>query len=251
MSFDLGSKYYDLMIDWQARLKREIPFYKTLFTRYRVKSILDCACATGRHAIEFAIQGYSVVGSDLNFDMLDLALQNAKKAKLELDFVYADFRKLTQYIPCPFDAVICVGNSLVQLKNEKEALSTLRQMRRVLNPKGILIIQILNFNRMRTQHISVLPLRSAKVAGKELLFLRVYQFPDKQHAQIQAIILTKQQKHWEMNRHTTEMLAITKPKFQQLLTAAGFHKCYFYGDFKFSPFNEHTSPDLIIVAQNK
>ncbi|MFB3894918.1 MAG: class I SAM-dependent methyltransferase [bacterium] len=249
MSFELGSKQYDAMIDWDARLKRELPFYKTLFARYTVQSVLDCACATGRHAIEFAKQGYSVVGSDISFEMLEQAQQNAKKSKFDLDFVQADFRKLTEYIPCQFDAIICTGNSIVQLPHEKDLGSTLRQMRKVLNPKGILIIQILNFKKLMMQDIAMLPLRTVKDGKKEFLYLRIYQFPNKKSAQLQVITLTKQQQHWSMHPHTTPMLAVAKPKFQQLLRAAGFHKCYFYGDFKFSPFSEHTSSDLIIVAQ--
>jgi glycine/sarcosine N-methyltransferase len=249
MSFELEAKYYDSMIDWTARMKREIPFYKTLFARYQVNSVLDCACASGRHAIAFAKQGFSVVGSDISLPMLELAQKNAKQAKLDLDFVYADFRKLTKYIPCQFDAVICVGNSLVQLKQEKEILATFREMWNVLNPNGILIIQILNFKKLMQQDIASMPLRTARVDGKEALFLRLYRFPSKQQAQLQVITLAKQQGKWEMNQHMTDMLNLTKPQLQKLLRSAGFRNFHYYGDFKFSPFIEQTSPDLIVVAQ--
>jgi glycine/sarcosine N-methyltransferase len=249
MSFELEAKYYDLMIDWTTRLKREMPFYKTLFARYQVNSVLDCACASGRHAIAFAKLGFAVVGSDISLPMLELAQRNAKQAKLDLDFVYADFKKLSKYIPCQFDAVICVGNSLVQLKDEKEVLTTIREMRNVLNPKGILIIQILNFKKMMKQNISAMPLRTAKVDGKEILYLRLYQFPNKRQAQVEVITLAKQQGVWEMNQYTTAMIALIKPQLQKLLRSTGFRNLHFYGDFKFAPFTEQTSTDLIIVAQ--
>jgi len=263
MGFDLASEYYDLMIDWSARITREMPFYKTLFARYKVNSILDCACASGRHAIAFAEQGFAVVGSDISEPMLEQAqkIERRKrkinqsfdfaqgKEKVDVEFVYADFRKLTEYIPCQFDAVICVGNSLVQLQNEKEVLSTLREMRNALNPNGILIIQILNFKRLMKQDIAPMPLRTAKVKGKELLFLRLYGFPTKQKARLNIITLAKQQGKWEMNQHTTEMMLLTKPGLQKSLRLAGFRNLHFYGDFKFSPFKEQTSSDLICVAQ--
>jgi glycine/sarcosine N-methyltransferase len=249
MSFEMASEYYDAMIDWSARITREMPFYKTLFARYKVKTILDCACASGRHTIAFAKQGFTVVGSDISIPMLDQAQQIAKKEKVDFEFVYADFRKLTKYIPRQFDAVICVGNSLVQLQNEKEVGATLHEMRNALNPNGILIIQNLNFKKLMQQAIASMPLRTAKVKGKELLFLRLYTFPSKQKALLQVITLAKQHGNWDMNQHTTEMILLPKPLFQKLLRSAGFRKLEFYGDFKFSPFNEQTSSDMIVIAQ--
>jgi ubiquinone/menaquinone biosynthesis C-methylase UbiE len=250
MPFELKSQYYDLMIDWAARLAREMPFYRTLFGKYRVKTVLDCACSTGRHAVAFAKSRYAVVGSDISYEMLEIAQQHAKKEKVTLDFVYADFKRLSEYIPCQFDAVICVGNSLVQLQNKNELNTTLREMRNTLNPKGILIIQILNFKRLMQQNISPMPLRTSKVKGKELLFLRLYSFPQGK-ANLDVFTLTKQEGKWDINRHTTEMLLLTKPILQKALRTTGFRKIFFYGDFKFSLFNEQTSSDLIVVAQNK
>ncbi|MDI6784186.1 MAG: methyltransferase domain-containing protein [bacterium] len=249
MSFDLASEYYDLMIDWNARLAREMPFYQSLFGKYRIKTVLDCACSTGRHAVAFAKSGYAVVGSDISYEMLEIAQQHANKEKEAVDFVHADFKRLSEYIPCQFDAVICVGNSLVQLQNQKEVLTTLHQMRNALNPNGILIIQILNFQRLINQHLAPMPLRTARVKGKELLFLRLYSFPTKQKARLNVITLAKHHGKWEMNQHTTEMMWLTKPGLQNSLRSVGFRNLHFYGDFKFSPFNENTSSDLIIAAQ--
>lgn len=248
MSFELESQYYDSMIDWHARIAREMPFYKTLFARYKVKFILDCACATGRHAIAFAKQGFAVVGSDISYPMLDQAMLITKKEKVAVEFVYADFRRLTEYIPCRFDAIICVGNSIVQLADEQEINNALRDMRQVLNPNGILIVQILNFQKLMQQQIAIMPLRTAKVKGKELLFLRLYSFPNKK-ANLDVFMLTKHQGKWELDRHTTKMLLLTKPILQNASRSAGFRKLHFYGDFKFAPYKEQTSTDLIIVAQ--
>lgn len=247
MAFDAFSEYYNLMIDWDQRLAREMPFYKTVFAKYNVATVLDCACASGRHAVAFAKLGLEVFGSDISYPMLDKAQDFAQQEKSEVDFVYADFRKLPEYIPCQFDAILCVGNSLVQMNHDKEVLTTLRNMRRMLNPNGILIVQILNFSRLMKQYITLLPLRVAKVKGKELLFQRLYSFSAKK-AVLSIITFTKQRGKWETNLDSIEMLLLTQPKLQQYLHAVGFRKTHFYGDFKFTPFHEDTSSDLIFVA---
>ncbi|MCX7920093.1 MAG: methyltransferase domain-containing protein [bacterium] len=245
--FKMKSEYYDAMIDWTARLTRELPFYQQLFTQYKVKTVLDCACGSGRHAVAFAKLGFEVIGADISEPMLEQARKLAKKERETVEFVYADFKRLTEYIPCRFDAIVCVGNSLVQLQNLKELNTTLQEMHDILNPNGILIVQILNFQRLMNQNITPMPLRTAKVDGKELLFLRLYSFPPRK-ANLDVFTFIKQQGKWEMNRHTTELLPLTKPKLLHSLHTVGYRKLKFYGDFTFSPFNEQVSSDLIFVA---
>ena len=41
---------YEAMIDWPKRLAGEGPFYRRLFGRHGVRSVIDVACGTGRHA---------------------------------------------------------------------------------------------------------------------------------------------------------------------------------------------------------
>ena len=58
--YDELGEGYELMINWTARLNRESPFFRKLFKNHGVKRVLDCACGTGRHAIEFAGWGNRV-----------------------------------------------------------------------------------------------------------------------------------------------------------------------------------------------
>ena len=62
---------YDAMIDWKRRLERETPFYRQLFERINIQSVLDVACGTGRHAEMFHTWGLSVEGGDVSPQMLD------------------------------------------------------------------------------------------------------------------------------------------------------------------------------------
>ena len=72
---------YDLRVDWNRRFAREWPFFKRLFRERGVKSILDCACGTGRHAVLFAEKGFFdavvCVGNSLSQLESRTALQRA------------------------------------------------------------------------------------------------------------------------------------------------------------------------------
>ena len=56
--------------------------------------ILDIGCGTGRHAIELARRGYSVVGIDLSESQLKRAAEKAHAAGLHVDFQRHDARSL-------------------------------------------------------------------------------------------------------------------------------------------------------------
>jgi ubiquinone/menaquinone biosynthesis C-methylase UbiE len=50
--YDAFASKYDVMIS-SERYQRIIPFFKKIFDENKVKSVLDCACGTGKYAIPF------------------------------------------------------------------------------------------------------------------------------------------------------------------------------------------------------
>ena len=88
------------------------PFCKKIFDENKVKSILDCACGTGKHAIAFSQLGFDVEGCDLSSEMVQCAKINAVASWVKVNFVQADFKKLAEVFNRKFDCVVCVGNSL-------------------------------------------------------------------------------------------------------------------------------------------
>ena len=70
---------YDILVSWENRRRRETAFFKTIFKKNNVKSVLDCACGTGLHVIMFNEMGLNSSGSDLSPAMVRRAKENAKK----------------------------------------------------------------------------------------------------------------------------------------------------------------------------
>ena len=85
---------YDLMIS-EKRYDSEIPFFQKIFEKYSVRTILDCACGTGRHAIKFAGLGLEVSGCDFSPDMVTIARDNAVSSGMDIKFIQADFKNLS------------------------------------------------------------------------------------------------------------------------------------------------------------
>src|SRR5262245_18003598 len=56
--------------------------------------VLDLACGTGRHSIELARRGFSVLGVDIATDLLEVADRDAAEADGDVSFLEADLREL-------------------------------------------------------------------------------------------------------------------------------------------------------------
>src|ERR1035437_4090702 len=72
-SFNDLTQVFESIIDWPKRLAHEAPFYRRLFERVSVKSMIDVACGTGHHASMFHSWGLEVEGADLSPNMIALA----------------------------------------------------------------------------------------------------------------------------------------------------------------------------------
>jgi 2-polyprenyl-3-methyl-5-hydroxy-6-metoxy-1,4-benzoquinol methylase len=69
------------------------------------KSILDLACGVGTFSIGATKIGYQVTGVDRSKYMLNIAIENAKKDGLDINFLEQDIRFL--YLKDKFDLAVC------------------------------------------------------------------------------------------------------------------------------------------------
>jgi ubiquinone/menaquinone biosynthesis C-methylase UbiE len=103
--------------------------------------LLELACGTGRHAREFEALGYAVLATDYSKDMLACARRRGAETESRVTFVEADMRALELPGP-PFDAAVCLFDSLGYLQTNEAILGALSGMRRHLRPGGALVLEL-------------------------------------------------------------------------------------------------------------
>ena len=113
-------------------------FFRAIFERHGVKSVLDCSCGTGNDLLLFHSMGYRVVGSDLSDSMLKVSSKITKEHRAEIVLKKADFHNLKAVHRETFDAVVCLSNSINEM--EVEPVVALESMKEVLNPNGIIVV---------------------------------------------------------------------------------------------------------------
>lgn len=107
--------------------------------------ILDAGCGNGRHAVPLARAGYRVVGLDSSGPLLAAARRAVRGARRPR-FVRGSYTRLP-FEPGSFDAVMCLGTALGYLGEEADR-AALREFRRVLAPRGRLLIDTLHLDEI-------------------------------------------------------------------------------------------------------
>ena len=233
---------YDLMIS-DKRYNAEIPFFEKIFKEYKVKSILDCACGTGWHAIKFQELGFEATGCDISKDMITKAKSNSSS----VDFFQADFKKLDKSIDKNFDCVICWGNSLSHELEEKDILSALKNMYNALNDKGIVVVQIRNLPILIKENKRIFPMHFHKEPNGDVkLFIYVLDFcKTKTTYNVISVIESDGVPKFEVN--SSDYRIVSCDELKSLMIKAGFKNLKAYGDFQFTKFNKN-SDDIIIIG---
>ena len=119
--------------------------------------ILDLACGAGRHAAALERRGAAVVGLDLSMPLLVSAQHRAAGGLVRGDMRALPFRD------CTLDAVLNLFTSFGYFEDDREHELVLRDVARVLRPRGRFVLDFLNAPAVRAQ---LVPLDERTAGGR-------------------------------------------------------------------------------------
>ena len=237
---------YDRFVNWPARLEFELPFFRRLFQQEKVRSVLDVACGTGHHAIALAREGYQATGADISQAMVDRARLNAQEAGVEVPFYPLGFGELAEALPGPYDALLCLGNSLPHLTEAPALERALQDFARVLRPGGLAIIQNRNLDRVLALQERFMPPQVAQAGDREWVFMRFYDF-NGDRLRFNVVRLQRQgQGEWTARLDHTLLRAWRYQEVASRLQESGFDAVTAYGSYRLEPFAPESSGDLLL-----
>jgi SAM-dependent methyltransferase len=106
----------------------------------KTESLLEIACGTGGHALALERYGYDITAIDSSKDMIRRAEQKAVSAGANVRFRIGDMRRLPRCRE-PFDAAICLFDSIGHALTNEGVLKTLSGVRRNLRPAGLFVFE--------------------------------------------------------------------------------------------------------------
>jgi glycine/sarcosine/dimethylglycine N-methyltransferase len=235
---------YDAMIDWPKRLEHEGRFYRDLFEQNRVHNVVDVACGSGRHAAMFQSWGLQVEAADVSPAMIERA-RSIFGEPPGLRWVVRAFD--APVAPeTPFDAAICVGNSLPLAADENIVRRAIGEMLAAVRNGGLIVVHVLNIARLSDGPCVWQKSRRAVLPQGEMIVLKgIHRCGSRGY--VELIVIDPEDGRLVASE-AAPLLGLAESDLRKMVSDAGAEKIRFYGGYSGEPFNGRESTDLLMTA---
>ena len=144
-----------------------------------------------------------------------------------------------------FSGIYCIGNTLVHLEDLSQVEGMLRQTRNLLVNEGVLIIQIVNYDRILSRGIDHLP---AMHAGPVTMERQYAMDPDGRHIIFTIELEEHQGSSVNHLKESTVLLPLTSAELTGFLQNESFSEISLYGTYEGGEFTAD-SPACIVKAK--
>lgn len=222
------SKYYDVVFPLgEAQLK---------FINARAKGkkkILDLAAGTGNYSTALWKMGYEVTSVDLDEEMVRKVEEKNIAEGTKVKTLVLNMNKV-ETLKDKFDVIICIGNSLVHLQDKKEIQGLIKKLYDQLEENGVLIIQIVNYDRIIKNNVKELPFINREDKGVK--FIRNYE-EENGRILFKSKLVVLENSEEKVYDNVVKLYPLQSTDLNTMLEGTGFKKVEFYGDFNEGEYN--------------
>ena len=254
------STTYDTFVDWNKRLDREAPFFRREFEANDVQSVIDVGSGTGKLPIMWATWGLDVVGVDPDPGMLAGALANAVEESPRITLAGGAVRFENGGFGCIaalgtglVDAVTCTGNALPHIAGRAALVPTLEDFAAVLRPGGLLVLHLLNHDRLLAKRPRAIPPVVRDTPDGKRAFLRFMDYTD------DGILMDFVRLHrfedvpdglepWEVTSDSSLHTGLPTEVLADALVASGFGGIRFLGNHAGDALRPDEDESVIVIA---
>lgn len=235
MTFYLGryAELYDLLYQDKPYTQEAAFVHDQLcaFGEGAPQRILELACGTGTHAIELARRGAAVTALDCSVPMLEVAKRKVAEAGANVTLFLGDMTDLA--VPDePFDAVICLFDSIGYVGGDENIAKVLGGVRQSLKSGGLFLFE---FWHAPTMLQCFKPLRVRRIDLDDRTIIRVSRTslaPDRPIANVKYDIFElKRDNTYIRHSETHENRFFTVFEMERLATLHGFAPLAAYAGF--------------------
>lgn len=215
----------------EAEAERAVALIERTLGPRQVRRVLDLACGSGRHA-RYLGQKWWTSGIDLSEVLLQIARRTGTPARL----VRGDIRALP-YRDSAFDLVVNLFTSFGYFETDEEHELVIRDLARVIAPRGTFVLDYLNAERVAEQLVP----HDEKVIGGRVVEQRRTITADGRFV-VKHISLRK-----EGRKFVERVRLFSRAQLEGMLERAGFRIETSCGDYGGEPLTD-TSPRVILFA---
>lgn len=233
------------------KTSQEVDFVVKAATLTSQDRILDLACGHGRHSVELAKRGFTVVGLDYSELFIEKAKADAKEAGVNVEFVRGDMKQLL--FSGEFDVVLMLFTAFGYF-DRKTNQKVLEEVNGSLKPEGRFLIDVISgeaviqrFHKDGVKEIGTNLLkisRTAEMSGKMVDEIEWYDSEEQ---------LIHNHREWvdnnEKKQYEYHLRVYTVPQYKAMLSKAGFAFKELWGDFQGNPHNTDNIRTIILAEK--
>ena len=209
-------------------------------------ALVDAGCGTGSLIVSLAKDFGSCTGLDPDESMLEGAREKAAAVAAGCRLVNGGMLDLErEFAPASVDRLICFGNTLPHLTSLEEVHEMFRQASSVLKPDGLILLQIINFQRIFRNRLPGLP----TLENDQVRFVRNYRFELPDPAVIRFHTLLTIKATGVTVENDIPLLAITEEQLAGELFKSGLNNLQIFGGFGKEPFTPDSQPMIIVAGK--
>ncbi len=233
---------YDRMTGFEKRFVAERPFFKLLVDTHGIRTAVDAGAGTGFHSLLLSELGVRVSAVDASPAMLEALRRNARLRGLEVETIQSTFADAAGRLG-KHDAVFCMGNTLAHILTGEDLLAVLAGFRSLLEPGGILFVQMLNYAKILAERDRI---QSVKEEGGTI-FLRFYDF-DGELIRFNILTMTRTPSGFDTQLQSVPLRPWREEDIRPSLEGAGFSSTRVFGAVSMVPFIRENSRDLVVMS---
>jgi len=188
--------------------------------------LLDVSAGIGTQALPLALLGHRVTARDLSAGAINRLSREAKARDLSIDAAASDMLRVAETVEGRFDSVLCMDNSLPHLLTDSEISAALGQFHRLLNPGGLVLISVRDYETVDRTPRSSHPYGERVRGTTKFRLEQEWEWLDPEHYRTTFLIEESRDGGWERvcQTHST-YYAIPIPRLLELMEAVGFVSC--------------------------
>jgi SAM-dependent methyltransferase len=254
-----GWDEYAEFYDWEnARTlgRKDVPFWRQVAARARGR-VLELGCGTGRISLPLVRSGVSVVGVDRSPHMLAHAARRASalgrgsraRPKPRLTLVRSDIRALP-FGTGAFAMVLAPYGILQSLLRDRDLTATLTSVARVLEPGGLLGIDLVPDVPNWREYTNKVQMRGRTAGGVRLTLVESVRHDRRRHlTTFEQSYLKRKGRETTRHRFDLTFRTLPIPRMTKRLERAGFTIEAVLGDYRGAPWDARADVWIILARR--
>ena len=241
MGYQDLAEHYSLLFPLNDRQRG---FFEHLLRDGPADSVVDVGCGTGEHLSWFSARDFRAYGLEPDAGMFR-ELGRRRWPGPAPTIIAGGVDVLPGAIGERVDLVLCLGNTLPHLPDRAAVLRALRAMTETLSPRGRIVLQTVNFDRVLDERRAAFPVIERILPdGGRLAFFREY---DWDALPGRLLFKTRLETPVGTRQAAWPLLPLRREEVVRLVAEAGLPGIQVLGDYDRTPFSA-SAPALIVVG---